>query len=234
MTPAEQAREDAKKGAQEERKQEILNGVDPDSAAAKDPKPFEGAGMPGEKPEIFMCEGTVYWGMKSGCIDFQPMPDGAKWGIKLVDWSTRFFAAPNPWMTQEQLAIRAPEIGPFVFSSYKAKEFPFVTTIPDDGKDEGGGWQVAKTNLDFWDVDIPHLPRKWLCPVTVQVPLRTRAEGVISPSLAAKRAARIANLTARDMDYKLPQGIFCKKFAIAMDALFKKKYRSLGASVTNP
>jgi hypothetical protein len=39
---------------------------------------------------------------------------------------------------------------------FKASEFPFVTIIPDDGTDKGGGWQEAKANLEFIKVVVPH------------------------------------------------------------------------------
>src|SRR5579862_1231893 len=47
--------------------------------------------------------------------------------------------------------------------SYKPEDFPFVTIVADDGKDPGGGWQEARTTLDFKQWVIPHLPRKWQC-----------------------------------------------------------------------
>jgi len=41
------------------------------------------------------------------------------------------------------------------FPNFKPSEFPFVTTVPDDGTDKGGGWQVAKVKLEFVRIVIP-------------------------------------------------------------------------------
>jgi hypothetical protein len=46
--------------------------------------------------------------------------------------------------------------------------------------------------------------------------------------------AEITEEVANVMDYDLPQGIFCKRFADKAKAAFKSKYPGLGASVTNP
>jgi hypothetical protein len=51
--------------------------------------------------------------------------------------------------------------------SFQPSDFPFVTVIPDDGKDEGGGWQVAKANLSFSRWVIPHFRRQWPCSLTI-------------------------------------------------------------------
>jgi hypothetical protein len=41
------------------------------------------------------------------------------------------------------------------FVRFRPSEFPFVTTVQDDGTDKGGGWQVAKVNLEFTRIVIP-------------------------------------------------------------------------------
>jgi hypothetical protein len=63
---------------------------------------------------------------------------------------------------------------PLPIVSFEPKDFPFVTIIQDDGKEEGGGWQAAKVNLSFTHWIIPHLPRRWQYPLTIQMPLRTK------------------------------------------------------------
>ena len=78
--------------AEAEAQQTRDNGVEPGNPA---PVPFPGSGLPGEKPQTFRCEGTIYRGYKSGCIDFQTMPDGVKWEKKLSAWETRFFTRQN-------------------------------------------------------------------------------------------------------------------------------------------
>ena len=61
------------------------------------------------------------------------------------------------------------------------------------------------------------------------MPLRTEFMGKVDAKRAASLSAEITNLAALDMDYKLPQGIFCEKFVPAVDATFKSKYKKLGA-----
>lgn len=121
---------------------------------------------------------------------------------------------------------------PLPIVSYKPADFPFVTVVPDDGREMAGGWQVAKATLDFWNVVFPHRPTRWQCSLTIGMPLRTRVAGPIPPSHAAMLGARVAEDAARAMDYSLPPGIFCHKFVDGMQALFKSRYPALGATVT--
>ena len=114
--------------------------------------------------------------------------------------------------------------------SFTSLEFPFVTTIKDDGTDKGGGYQVAKVNLEFVRMLIPISITSWWCPFTIGMPLRTEMMGKISPALAASLSEEISVSVARDMDYSLSQGIFCFQFVDKVDAAFKSKYKQLGAS----
>ena len=67
--------------------------------------------------------------------------------------------------------------------------------------------------------------------MVIGMPLRTKLMGRISPSRAAALSVEIGEATARAMDYKLPNGIFCHKFIAEMSALFKGRYPFLGAAV---
>lgn len=118
------------------------------------------------------------------------------------------------------------------FPNFKPKDFPFVTTVPDDGKGSGGGWQVAKVNLEFVHVVIPTDVKVWHCDFKIEMPLRTEFMGKVDAKRAASLSAEITNLAALDMDYKLPEGIFCDKYRPAVDATFKSKYPLLGSRVT--
>lgn len=119
-----------------------------------------------------------------------------------------------------------------VLPLFGPKDFPFVTTRPDDGKDEGGGWQVAKANLEFIRIIVPTNVIVWHCPFNVEMPLRAEKIGKISPKRAAKMSAEVANSVDAGMDHTLPQGIFCDKFIAEMRPTFKAKYPDLGARVT--
>jgi hypothetical protein len=111
--------------------------------------------------------------------------------------------------------------------------FKFVTTLADDGTDKGGGWREASVRLEFerWD-DL--LPRLWECPITVGMPLRTKARGTVSPEFAATVSAEIAKDASQILMHgptELPPGIFCSRLGPQMQGLFWDRYDWLGATV---
>jgi hypothetical protein len=120
---------------------------------------------------------------------------------------------------------------------FAASVFQFVTTIPDDGKDEGGGWQVAAVTLQFrrWT---GMLPEQWGCPIWVGMPLRTQVNGSIPPAYAASVSANVADAAGAILMHPpsgvdWPSGIFCSKLPDTMNGLFAApQYKSLGARVT--
>ncbi|KYF67237.1 hypothetical protein BE15_11325 [Sorangium cellulosum] len=120
----------------------------------------------------------------------------------------------------------------FVYVDFDPSDFNFVTTIKDDGQDEGGGWQEARAKLKFKSLNIPHKVTSWSCAFTIGMPLRTVLMGRIDPSLAASFSEDVTEEVANRMDYELPPGIFCEKFILAARAAFKSKYKGLGATVT--
>ena len=146
--------------------------------------------------------------------------------------------APTSHDVKSSVASQPPEednrttVEGATFPNFKPSEFPFVTTLPDDGAGKGGGWQVAKANLEFVRISLPITYIKWYCPVTVQMPLRTELRGKISPASAATMSATVANSVAAGIDYKLPQGIFCDRFRTGMRDAFPTMYPGLGARVT--
>jgi hypothetical protein len=117
--------------------------------------------------------------------------------------------------------------------SFTSLEFPFVTTVQDKGTGLAGGWQVAKVNLEFVHILIPISITAWWCPFTIEMPLRTEGMGKISATLAASLSSEITVGVARDMDYSLPQGIFCFQYIKNVHAAFKFKYPLLGAKAVN-
>ena len=110
--------------------------------------------------------------------------------------------------------------------------FNFVTTIPDDGTDVAGGWQVAMATLKFarWTSVFPEY---WSCNVKVEMPLRTALYGVITPADAANKSAMIATASGKTLKgSEYPPGIFCIKFIQEMRTRFMNKpYDVLGARV---
>jgi hypothetical protein len=119
-------------------------------------------------------------------------------------------------------------------NGFSSSVFKFTTIVPDDGKDEAGGWQAATASLKFyrWTGLFPDLP--WTCSVTVGMPLRAAAYGTISHTYAATISAGIASQAGMDLMHvkpKLPPGVFCSKLGPTMQALFKAQYLNLGATV---
>ena len=146
---------------------------------------------------------------------------------------------PNPaaegatsWSCSDACSSKCPPPGRGTFVSFTSLELPFVTTIPDDGTDTGGGWQVAKANLEFVNIVIPTSIISWWCPIGIEMPLRTTLMGKISASLAASMSVEMSVRVARDIDYSLPQGLFCMQFVNEVRAAFKSKYPKLGYKVT--
>lgn len=127
-------------------------------------------------------------------------------------------------------AAKCPTAGVHGFSS---SVFKFTVVVPDDGKDEAGGWQAATAKLSFVRLT-SFFPEDWSCTVTVGMPIRAAAYGTISPSSAATMAADIASQAGSTLMHvkpELPKGIFCTKLAPTMQALFPVKYPKLGATV---
>src|SRR5688572_5640688 len=122
----------------------------------------------------------------------------------------------------------------FTYVDFDPSDFPFVTIVEDDGAGKGGGWQQARARLKFEYRMVPGGTTEWYCAITIRMPLRTEAMGRIDSTRAASLSEEITEDVANLMDYKLPSGIFCKQFAIEVDATFKSKYPKLGARATNP
>ncbi|AUX39738.1 hypothetical protein SOCE26_011330 [Sorangium cellulosum] len=122
-----------------------------------------------------------------------------------------------------------PGLGPFV--NFEPSDFPFVTTIEDDGKDDAGGWQEANVKLKFERYYIPHSVKIWYCPFVIGMPIRAEFMGKIDPDLAASLSEEVTEYVGRRVDYKLPQGIFCERFIGAVQERFDFKYELLGAKV---
>ena len=119
------------------------------------------------------------------------------------------------------------------FGSFSSAAFTFVVIIPDDGKDDAGGWQEASSDLKFvrWTSVVPEY---WKCHVTVGMAIRSKVDGVIAPSYAAAISAAVAtqvsaNIKASNPD--IPSGIFCSKLVPGMDTMIKKLYSTLGPTV---
>lgn len=119
-----------------------------------------------------------------------------------------------------------------VIPIHLASHFPFVTINEDDHKDTAGGWQEAIANLPFGRI-YPWGYTTWYCKIKIGMPIRHSVKGVISPATAASQSARVTNSVARNMDFDLPQGIFCDRFRPAVHEAFKTMYH-VGAVAQKP
>src|SRR4051812_6097274 len=129
------------------------------------------------------------------------------------------------------VAMPALAIGRFSPSVFK-----FVTTVKDEGEGEAGGWQEASADLNFVDTQT-WIPHAWSCRMTVGMPLRTVALGLISPESAAEMSANIATDASGVVMHSRPEWLaaeFCQALKIQMLSLFAKRYSQLGARVTSP
>jgi hypothetical protein len=102
--------------------------------------------------------------------------------------------------------------------------FKFVTIVADDGKDKGGGWQEAIVNLKIrrW---IGWAPESWSCPLKIGTPLRSEANGKISPEIAASASAEVATEASDAImtsSPSIPQGIFCSLLKGQMNGMLNK------------
>jgi len=164
----------------------------------------------------------------SGFVDDGPIPIGA--GVGSTS-SGDFITPPQG----EPLAATATEnpcvtMGSVTFVSFSPSEFPFVTIVQDDGTDTGGGWQMAKANLEF-------IKKRrgggstWSCPITIEMPLRNKAYGKISASRAAIMSVDVTEDVAYEMDFNLQPDPFCTQFVTGVRATFPSKYPGLGERV---
>jgi len=116
------------------------------------------------------------------------------------------------------------ETKPIIFIPiHVASHFSFATTLKDDGKDLAGGWQEANANLPFGKA-YPWGMKLWYCDINIGMPIRHSVKGYISPTTAATESAKVTNSVASNMDFDLPQGIFCDKFRPAVEEAFKTMY----------
>jgi hypothetical protein len=122
----------------------------------------------------------------------------------------------------------------FITVNFSPSEFPFVTTVQDDGKGKGGGYQEAKANLEFIRaVASTGAIEKWYCRLTIKMPLRTEFMGEIPASLAASMSVEVTEGVAYSMlKSQVPQGIFCIQFVPTVDSAFTSKYPLSGAHAT--
>jgi hypothetical protein len=112
---------------------------------------------------------------------------------------------------------------------FKSSDFPFATTIADDGTKTPGGWQVTDTTLIFIYDDVVS------CRLGIGMPLRTQLMGAISASKAARLCAGVANDVAGPMwPTDLPPGIFCSKFKDKFFQEFKEQYPGVGIRPESP
>jgi len=117
--------------------------------------------------------------------------------------------------------------------SYDASLFRFKTIVADDGNGEAGGYQAASANVKFVD-GRQDLPVGWSCALTVQMPLRTKLYGKISPDDAAEMTADVlteaSSFTMHSRSSWI-QALFCIKLAENMIPIFEERYKGVGPRI---
>ena len=111
--------------------------------------------------------------------------------------------------------------------------FVFSTTVVDDGLGPAGGWQVATTTLHFYRWTSA-LPESWECSITVEMPVRAVAYGVIAPQKAGTMTAQVAtaaSFTVMNSAPDITPGIYCIKLKSQMITEFNVQFPKLGEKV---
>jgi hypothetical protein len=110
-----------------------------------------------------------------------------------------------------------------------------LTTIPDDGKQEGGGWQESNTVLHFSDWRHRWIfPKTWSCEMIIGMPVRAKAYGPISPRRAANITAPIATVASMDVMHSRSDWIaaaYCIALRVRMEQIFVVQHPYLGARI---
>lgn len=115
--------------------------------------------------------------------------------------------------------------------------YVFQQVRPDDGKEEGGGWQEATATLSF--VEHHHLisTYSYSCTMLVGMPIRAKGRGRISARLAGQISEDVTMVAAANVrDSRstwVDQGeVFCIALREEMLRLFKDRYRAYGVRVS--
>jgi hypothetical protein len=119
---------------------------------------------------------------------------------------------------------------------YKPKDFPFVVTVKDDGKDGAAGWQEAEKTFRFVETTFLFPVYHWQCPTRIEMPVRCEEWGRILPDRAAQLTADAANAV---VDPLLESGVvwrnrgdeFCRELWHQMEATLNLLHPKLGARV---
>lgn len=115
-------------------------------------------------------------------------------------------------------------------AGYPASLFKFKTTVEDDGAGAAGGWQEAQATLTF--VDMRAELAMWKCDLTVGMPKRTAAQGVLTAERAAKMTASAATAASATVMHSQPawiRAMYCPAFAKELVAELSRRYPNLGA-----
>lgn len=118
---------------------------------------------------------------------------------------------------------------------YGSKDFLFKVFLKDDGKDPGGGWQVAHHSDSFAVVSWPPSAYHWQCHFMVGMPLRTHKIARITTDRAALWSAEAANdvvFPLLDSGPWTGEGVaFCRTLNDLMEARLNAEHDGLGARV---
>ncbi len=123
---------------------------------------------------------------------------------------TRFYALPLMLLLLSGCATGGTRT--IVEGQFKPKNFQFVTVVPKRGKGPGG-WRAACVGLSLKrDPGVD----SFLCRFGVEMPMETRADGLISTPLAQRISADCASQAALEVfsstTPEMPLGLACENF----------------------
>ena len=183
------------------------------------------------------CTFTIAMSLLNGCIhdgsecwDISEEAQGGGAGGPIVPGGAGGYGNVPP---KPQNASGPTPPGCVEMGSYSSSLFKFSTTIADDGKDVGGGYQEATANSIKFVDGRQDPPAAWTCKIWVGMPLRTEKLGKISAERAAEIAAGALTdasvFTMHNKPVWVP-GAFCKQLAADMVQIFSKGYGVKGAA----
>ena len=123
--------------------------------------------------------------------------------------------------------------------AYRPDQFPFHVFTKDDGKGEAGGSQQTEYTFDFEEREWWLPVYVWRCPIQIEVAIRSELYGRISPTLASRCTAEVANevvnpLLESQVAWRNQGEEFCYELQERLRQEFRARYPGLGARVHKP
>ena len=124
-------------------------------------------------------------------------------------------------------------------AAYRPEQFPFREIVKDDGEGNGGGSQQTEYTFTFVEREWWLPVYVWRRPVQIDVAIRSELYGRISPMLASRCTAEVANevvdpLLESQVAWRNQGELFCQQLEKTMEKELRATYRGLGPRVHKP